>query len=286
MTTRTSNDLSARAKRRFLEALAEPGAAGADSGLGDGAVVVFAPKGGVTLPGAKAPARLAESLVAEGLAAWSRDGATRRLRATDAGRAHLRRSGAAQAPFLAQHAPLALRVVEKGAPPSLVDDGESPLAWLARRKDRDGRPFLEAQQVEAGERLRRDLDQAQILQRVTAVWEAPIAGRRHGADRGGAVSDIAIDARRRLDRAYDAVGPDLAGLLTDVCGYLKGLETVESERGWPPRSAKVVLRIALERLARHYGLAAGARGPAKSRGVRRWGAEGYRPTLSPAEARD
>ena len=59
------------------------------------------------------------------------------------------------------------------------------------------------------------------------------------------------------------------GCCVDVCCFLKRLEQVERERSWPPRSAKVVLQLGLDRLARHYGL----RGEAHGRGqaaVRTW----------------
>lgn len=277
------DDAAARALRRLLEALSEAGARAAASDLEDDTIVVLAARNGVTVVRARLPASTGAAAIAEGLVEWEREGATRRLRITGAGRAHLRRleapADSTADPFRAQHSLYVARPLEKGARPTLVNEAESPLAWLARRKGRDGRPFLQPAQVEAGERFRRDVEQAQILQRVTANWEASIASSRRGSDAGVAVTEIAMDARKRLSRACDAVGPELAGLLTDVCGYLKGLELVESERGWPARSGKVVLRIALDRLARHYGIASEATGPARARGVLHWGAEDYRPAL-------
>ncbi|WP_036293090.1 DUF6456 domain-containing protein [Methylosinus sp. PW1] len=277
---RQRDETEARALRRLLEAMSEPGAQTMADPLGARSIVVAAPRKGVTVARARLAESIADIAVARGLARWDGAGEARRLHLTDEGRAHLRRLAApAEAnPFFAQHSALAPRVVEKGARPTLVNEGESPLAWLARRKDRDGRPFLAPEQIEAGERFRRDVTQAAILQRVTADWEAAIGSAR-GGGAGADIANVAIDARRRLSLAFDAVGPELGGLLTDVCGYLKGLELVESERGWPQRSAKVVLKIALERLALHYGLAAEAQGPERARHLLHWGAKDYRPTL-------
>lgn len=279
---RETDDATARAARRLLEALNEPGARGTRGDVDERMIVVAAPRNGVTVVRASIPVRAADHAIARGLARWEGEGKARRLQATEEGRAHLRRLAAPKDAdaFFAQHAQLQRRAIEKGAAPALCNEGESPLAWLARRKDRGGRPFLAPAHVEAGERFRRDVTQAQILQRVTANWEASIASARRSGEAGVHVTETAIDARRRLARAFAAVGPDLAGLLTDICGYLKGLELVESERGWPQRSAKVVLKIALERLALHYGLASEARGREHSRGLQHWGAEDYRPEIS------
>jgi hypothetical protein len=158
----------------------------------------------------------------------------------------------------------------------VINDAESPLAWLARRKSRDGRPMIEPVQFQAGERLRLDFTFAQLMPRMTVDWASPLAGGdRSSVGRPIAMADTVVAARQRLCRALDAVGPEFAGLLIDVCCFLKGIEDVERERRWPPRSAKVVLQLGLDRLVRHYGLAAEIRGRSRS-AVRTWLAPGER----------
>jgi hypothetical protein len=77
-----------------------------------------------------------------------------------------------------------------------------------------------------------------------------------------------------------AVGPEVAGVLVDICCELRGLEEAEKANGWPQRAGKVVLPIALTRLARHYGLIGGDETHRRQRsGLRHWGSEDYRPTL-------
>jgi len=149
-----------------------------------------------------------------------------------------------------------------------VDEAESPLAWLARRKGRDGRALIEPMQFLAGERLRAEFTRAQLMPRVTSNWSASVADGRRGAS-SATFTETVIAARQRVRHALDAVGPEFSGLLVDICCFLKGLADVESERSWPPRSAKVVLQLGLDRLARHYGLSAAAHGRAKSK-VRTW----------------
>lgn len=171
-----------------------------------------------------------------------------------------------------------------GAPAAMAtfNDGESPLAWLARRKGRDGRPMIEPHHLMAGERLRADFSRAQLMPRTTSNWSNPLPGGGRSAGGGAeSFSDAGIAARQRVRHALDATGPEFSGLLVDVCCFLKGLEDVESERGWPARSAKIVLQLALERLARHYGWSAQAHGK-PSRQPRAWLADDVAFSVDPA----
>jgi Domain of unknown function (DUF6456) len=170
--------------------------------------------------------------------------------------------------FRRRHLALVQKVVatERGHVHVLIDEAESPLVWLARRRGRDGRPLIETHQLQAGERLRADFTYASLMPRTTSDWTNPATSRirNKGGDRADSYTETMIAARQRVHQALDAVGPEFAGLLLDICCFLKGLEDVERERLWPSRSAKVVLQLALDRLARHYGYAAQTAGCARA----------------------
>jgi hypothetical protein len=165
----------------------------------------------------------------------------------------------AQAPFQEQHRFFAERVV-------MADDGsgerrlrfnlaESPLSVLGRKRDKDGGAYLTADLIEAGERLREDFELAQMGPRVAQNWDRFLTS---GAARGVAARSAAegpTDARVRVAKAMEALGPGLSDVVFRVCCFLEGLETAEKRLGWSARSGKVVLKIALERLAQHYGIA-------------------------------
>lgn len=174
------------------------------------------------------------------------------------------------------------REVNGARRPVLVNDTESPLGWLKNRKDRHGRPLITSQQFEAGERLRADYWFAHMSPRVTSNWSAlaPTERSRRGAPTNAAdLRDEVIAAKERVMRALMAVGPEVAGVLVDICCELKGLEDAEKENGWPQRAGKVVLQIGLTRLARHYGLIREERPEIYRSRLRHWGSDDYRPTL-------
>ncbi len=150
--------------------------------------------------------------------------------------------------FAAQH-----REVVPGPEGVPLNLAESPLARLAATSG--GEPaFLARHQVEAGERVRRLVERARLNPRLTMNYSAAQVAGGKGASRAGDMSDMAADARKALARLHEALPRDCAEVVLDVCGLEKGLQQVESERGWPRRSAKLVLRIGLDRLAEVWGI--------------------------------
>jgi len=237
-----------------------------------GTFAVFSPRNSFARPIAAMPGEL----VARALRlAWLEP-------AQQAGRYRLAAAGAkalrrARCGVPAVGAPAPMRRAETSAPERAPH--EAPIVWLSRHKDAHGQPMITAVQRAAGERLSADFWHAQLAPRVTANWSGAASSRRErraAPDARTELSDRVVAARERVNRALSAVGPELADILVDVCCHEIGLEAAGQAHGWPRRSAKVVLQLALTRLARHYGMIAPA--PAAHR-LRHWGGEDYKPSL-------
>lgn len=128
---------------------------------------------------------------------------------------------------------------------------ESPLSLLARRKDKNGKVFLQPELVAAGERLREDFELAQMGPRVTQNWERFLNGGARGEFTAHAEGGSAA-AKDRVIKALADLGPGLGDVVLRSCCFLEGMESVEQRMGWSARSGKIVLRIALMRLKAHY----------------------------------
>ena len=90
------------------------------------------------------------------------------------------------------------------------------------------------------------------------------------------MSDTALAARENYTRALATIGPELAGILVEVCCFLNGLEQAEKTLDFPRRSGKLVLQLALTALARHYGYLSTPTAYAR---MNHWGEEGFRPEI-------
>ncbi|WP_102223186.1 DUF6456 domain-containing protein [Acidimangrovimonas sediminis] len=258
-----------REARRILRRLSEPGAVLAVAPDMEKAVVLRDLGDGPTARTAVVSRAVAQAFALRDWIACRPQGRVATYRITQAGRAALRRlldedqrikegSGFCEAaqPFADQHRDWDERSCED-------EDGqrrrirynaaESPVAVLARRRDRDGQPFLAADLVRAAERLREDFEIAQMGPRVAQNWDRFLtAGDRGGFAHDRGPADGPRRARDRVAAALRDLGPGLGDMALRCCCYLEGLEGAEKRLGWSARSGKIVLRIALMRLKRHY----------------------------------
>jgi hypothetical protein len=125
-----------------------------------------------------------------------------------------------------------------------VNIAESPLAWL------HARGHLEDRLVDAGEALRRDYERAQLSANVTMRWD-PVRVKTTG-ERGLSGTERQIAAKARFDGAIAQAGKGLEDILWRVVCAGEALPEAEKTLGWPARSGKLVLRLALERVADFY----------------------------------
>lgn len=128
-----------------------------------------------------------------------------------------------------------------------VNAAESPLGWLFARG------HLTQRQYDAGERLRLDWERGQLAPRVTMAWDsAPIARGRGGAAPQPDLSGAQLDARARFHAAIAGAGPGLSDILWRIVCAGEGMRDAETALGWPARAGKLVLTLALDRIADHY----------------------------------
>ncbi len=131
--------------------------------------------------------------------------------------------------------------------------GESPVAWLARRKDASGRPWLSPAEVAAGERLRLEAEVALSGPSLTMRWDAlPRTGG--GSSARVEPSDRALSASARVEAALSACGPRLRAMVERVCIHGTSLQLAEQDLSLRRRQGKTVLKQGLQALAEHYGI--------------------------------
>lgn len=130
-----------------------------------------------------------------------------------------------------------------------VNLAEAPLGWLKARG------MVTERQFEAGERLRADWEVAGLAPSVTMRWDqSPSPGGRRAAPTGIDPTLAQISAKRRVEAAMEAAGPGMRDVLWRVACAGEGLEGAEKALGWPKRAGKLVLLMALDRVADYYGI--------------------------------
>ena len=265
-----------REAARILRRLCERGAVLAVASDLDKAVVVRESNNGASQRTAVVERNVAEAMALKDWISAAKAGRITRYSITSAGRQALEtmmgetpkrrdtQSGFAEAPaaFADQHRSWDEKNLADPETGSMrkfrYNLSESPLTALARRRDKSGQPFLSDDLVGAGERLREDFELAQMGPRVAQNWDRFLTGGAGGgfaADSG--VGNGPHGARKRVASALEHLGPGLGDVVLRCCCFLEGLENAEKRLGWSARSGKIVLRIALQQLKRHYeGLSA------------------------------
>lgn len=262
-----------REGRRILRRLAEPGAVLAIAPDMEKAVVMREFPDGRTARTGVVERAFAQAFALKDWIAVRKAGRITSYDLSATGRLALKRlleeeaaPGLAEAPasFANQHRDWAEKDIASSDGPRRMryNLAESPVAVLGRRRDKDGKVFLTQELIEAAERLREDFELAQMGARVTQNWERFMTGGDRGGFRPeGPQAAGPRAARERVSAALRDLGPGLGDVALRVCCFLEGIEAAERRMGWAARSGKIVLRIALQRLRRHYDETYGRSGP-------------------------
>ncbi|MCB2060127.1 MAG: DUF6456 domain-containing protein [Novosphingobium sp.] len=138
------------------------------------------------------------------------------------------------------------RPARRGQRSVSVNVAESPLTWL------HARGHLSDRQFDAGERLRADWETAQLSPGVAMRWD--LVRIRGSGRRELDPTERQLAAKQRFDGAAAAAGPGLSDILWRVVCACEALPDAEKALAWPARSGKLVLKLALDRVADFYRL--------------------------------
>ncbi len=271
----------AREARRILRRLCESGSVLAVAKDMEKAVVVRELPGGKSMRTAVVDREIAQSMaIKDWISCTTQEAETARIaryKITATGRSALKKLLAdtenQRAGFSEAKAVFAMPLCEGGeidrtenphfsAQAIQNNTGETPLSTLARRKNKDGTPFLDERLVAVGEQLREDFELAHVGLKQAPNWAQFISCENTIGEKPDSLSQKGSNAaRNRVADALKVLGPGLGDVVLRCCCYLEGLEKAEHRMGWSARSGKIVLRIALERLKRHYDEKYGPYGP-------------------------
>ncbi|GGE25055.1 helix-turn-helix domain containing protein [Primorskyibacter flagellatus] len=240
-----------------LRRLAQPGAVLAVSAEMDRAVIVRKGEGEETHRLGVVERHVAQALALNGWIACVSGGPLSRyaistfgrtILSTLTARAENRAGGFDESPARFRAAPQPTRAVKPRG-----GYCDTPVIALARRRDRDGGPFLPPDLVRTAERIQEDFELAHMEPRQATNWDDYLTAGTSGPGRTPeAPLRGAAAARDRVSQALRALGPGLGDVVLECCCRLNGLESAERKLGWSARSGKIVLRIALQRLRQHY----------------------------------
>lgn len=222
--------------------------------------------GGVKLGFITVPPSLISEIKSQGLVDVCGDGS---LSLSEAGISYLRRKSPIRGhgrhkenigetvsdPYQLQHqiTSVVLRRIDGKLRKLNVNQAESPLGWLRKRKGQNGQNLISIEQFEAAERFRCDYDLGSHNKQLVANYDGIPISKSMGI--GGdtlTYTETQLDARKRFDKAVVSVGPGLSDSLIRICCHLEGFEVAEKTLGWPSRSMKLVILMALTRLQAHY----------------------------------
>ncbi|WOI56745.1 DUF6456 domain-containing protein [Palleronia sp. LCG004] len=251
-----SEELIASEARRILRRLSEPGACLAVAQGMEKAVVVRENKDGQTVRTGTVDAEIAEAMALKGWIGTTGSGRVARY--------HIKPSGRVALKDMLSEIEVPASEAEEADPRGLrYGTVESPVMMLARRRDKNGEVFLTEDLVRAAERLREDFELARMGDGGGEQnWEEMMAQADAPELDPGVFHGPGVEAARsRVQAAMQDLGPGLGDVVLRACCHLEGMESIEARMGWAARSGKIVLRIGLQRLKRHFKLTQGSLSP-------------------------